>query len=357
MNGTADPTFYTFTVQKEGSQPVDPNPNPNPNPNPDPNPQVEIPAELSELNATVLANYDTTKTYLSNLTTTNNATVNSIGGEWWIIDLARSETTPANAAFYQNYYATVEQYVSANINADQRLHKSKATDNERVILALTAIGKNPRNVAGHNLLQGLNSMKYLKKQGINGVIWALIAFDSHNYDIPANTSNPSDTVTREKLIDHILSVQTPERGWTLSGKKADPDMTGMAIQALAPYYNERADVKEAVDAALNKMSELVNDRGGLSSYGTENSESVSQIVVALTALGINPLTDTRFIKNGHSIMETYDRFYVEGGGFKHILNGSRDGMATEQAFYALASYSRLLNGKTSLYNMSDVQIS
>ncbi|MBE6015423.1 MAG: DUF4430 domain-containing protein [Lachnospiraceae bacterium] len=354
MNQGATPTIYSFTIQKEGSATVDPNPDPGPNPNPNPNPEEQIPEELSALNTKILANYNTTKAYLTNQTATNDATVGFVGGEWLVIGLARSEATPANAAFYKNYYKNVEAYVRANINADERLHKSKATDNERVILALTAIGKDPTNVAGHNLLNGLNSMKYLKKQGINGVIWALLAFDSHNYAIP-NNSNSADAVTRDKLIDHILSVQTPERGWTLSGKKADPDMTGMAIQALAPYYNKRADVKEAVDAALNKMAEFVNDRGGLSSYGIENSESVSQIVVALTSLGINPLTDARFIKNGHSIMETFDRFFVEGGGYKHILNGNRDGMATEQAFYALASYSRLLNGKTSLYNMSDVQ--
>lgn len=47
-------------------------------------------------------------------------------------------------------------------------------------------------------------------------------------------------------------------------------------------------------------------------------------------------------------------FYVEGGGFKHIPDGNLDGMATEQGYYALTAYFRMLEGKTALYDMTDV---
>ena len=97
------------------------------------------------------------------------------------------------------------------------------------------MGKDVTNVGGNNLLQGLTDMKFVKKQGINGPIWALIALDSHDYEIPAATSG-ADPVTRQKLIDAILAGQLPDGGWTISGQIADADMTGMAIQALAPYY-------------------------------------------------------------------------------------------------------------------------
>ena len=37
--------------------------------------------------------------------------------------------------------------------------------------------------------------------------------------------------------------------------------------------------------------------------------------------------------------------------------GTLDGMATEQGYYALVAYQRLKDGKTGLYDMSDVSIS
>ena len=46
-------------------------------------------------------------------------------------------------------------------------------------------------------------------------------------------------------------------------------------------------------------------------------------------------------------------FAVPGGGFKHVADGEVNGMATEQGFYALVAYERLLSGKTSLFDMSD----
>lgn len=285
--------------------------------------------------------YTTTGDFMATLGT---PTVNSIGGEWMVIGLARSGR-PVPAGYYDN----VVEYVKAKADANERLHPAKVTDNARVILALTAIGKDVTNVGGHNLLKGLDNMDYVQTQGINGPIWALIALDSHNYPT-------SGDVTREKLIQVILDAQLPGGGWNLSGNDADPDMTAMAIQSLAPYYKENDAVKAAVDKALDVLSELQLATGGFGSWGTENSESCAQVIVALTALGIDPAKDSRFIKNGLTILDALASYYVDGGGFRHIASGDRDGMATEQGYYALAAYYRFLNGQTRLYDMSDVTI-
>lgn len=194
-------------------------------------------------------------------------------------------------------------------------------------------------------------MSYLKKQGNNGPIWALIAFDSHAYEIPEGD------VTREALIAYILDVHLEDGGWALSGTVSDVDMTAMAIQALAPYYDTDADVKAAVDEGLAWLSQVqMADGGYLSADGYANCESSAQVIVALTALGIDPENDTRFVKNGISVVDAMCGFYVEGGGFKHLADGALDGMATEQGYYALTSYFRLLKGETSLYDMTDVEI-
>ena len=285
--------------------------------------------------------YKTTGDFMATLGT---PTVNSTGGEWMVIGLARSGR-PVPAGYYDN----VVEYVKAMADANERLHRAKVTDNARVILALTAIGKDVTNVGGHNLLKGLDNMAYVQKQGINGPIFTLIALDSHNYPTMGD-------VTREKLIQVILDAQLPGGGWNLSGENADTDMTAMAIQALAPYYKTNETVKAAVDKALEALSALQCSDGGFGSWGTVNSESCAQVIVALTALGIDPATDSRFVKNGSTVLGALAGFYVDGGGFKHTADGERNGMATEQGYYALASYYRFLNGQTSLYDMSDVTI-
>ena len=285
--------------------------------------------------------YKTTGDFIAALGTPG---VGSTGGEWMTIGLARSgRAVPAG------YYDNVVEYVKAKADANERLHRAKVTDNARIILALTAIGKDVTNVGGHNLLKGLDNMAYVQKQGINGPIWTLIALDSHNYPTMGD-------VTREKLIQVILDAQLPDGGWDLSAENADTDMTAMAIQALAPYYKTNETVKAAVDKALEALSALQRSDGGFGSWGTVNSESCAQVIVALTALGIDPATDSRFVKNGSTVLGALAGFYVDGGGFKHTADGERNGMATEQGYYALASYYRFLNGQTRLYDMSDVTI-
>ena len=285
--------------------------------------------------------YNDTGDYISDLGTPS---VGSIGGEWMALGLARSGRTVPDG-----YYEAVVEYVKAHADANERLHRSKSTDNSRLILALTAIGKDVTNVGGHDLLKGLDNMAYIQKQGINGPIFALIALDSHNYPT-------SGDVTREKLVQVILDAALENGGWALSGTDADVDMTAMAIQALAPYYSTNEAVKAAVDKALDVLSSMLLPTGGFDSWGSENSESCAQVIVALTALGIDPASDSRFVKNGLTVLDALASYFVDGGGFRHVSTGDRDGMATEQGYYALTAYARFVSNFTRLYDMTDVEI-
>lgn len=285
--------------------------------------------------------YKATGDYLEKLGTPVPGTV---GGEWMVIGLIRSGRQVPDA-----YYDNAVKFVQENIDENGRLHSAKSTENARMILALTAIGKDVTNVGGHNLLSGLTDMTYVQKQGINGPIWALIAFDSGNYPILEGGD-----VTREVLIQVILDAQLSDGGWALSGSTSDADITGMALQALAPYYKTDAKVRAAVDEALETLSVMQTADGSFGSIDGVSAESVAQVVAGLSALGIDAHTDARFIKNGVSAIDALCAFYVEGGGFKHIPNGNLDGMATEQGYYALTAYFRMLDGKTALYDMTDV---
>ena len=274
--------------------------------------------------------------------------------DWMALGMIRS----GREINVRTFVDSVTEYVRDSINEKEQLHRARSTDNSRTILVLTALGYDVTDVAGHNLLMGLTDLDFVKKQGINGPIWALIALDSNGYEIPENPE-AADQTTREKILRFLLEQQLPDGGWALSGTMSDSDITGMCLQALAPYYDRDPQVKAAVDEALKTLSRMQNADGTFSAFGGDGgliptSESISQIIVALSALGIDADKDPRFIKNGNSALDALCGFYVEGGGFRHLADGKLDGMATEQAYYALTAYFRMVDGKTSLYDMRDV---
>lgn len=280
--------------------------------------------------------------------TVKNPQIGSVGGEWAVLGLARSEYDVPEE-YYINYYETVEEYVKEYGGV---LDDRKYTEYSRVILALTAIGKNPADVAGYNLLTFLGDYDKTIWQGINGPIWALVALDSGNYEVPQNPDTKTQA-TREKYIQYILDLQNTDGGWSLTKDgESDPDVTGMALQALSRYQT-REDVKNACETALEWLSCVQNEDGGFLSWNTGNAESCAQVIVALSELGIS-FDDPRFVKNGKTVLDSLMTFYVQGSGFAHTGTGSGSNlMATEQALYALVAAQRSLSGKNSLYSMSD----
>lgn len=277
----------------------------------------------------------------------SNPQVGQIGGEWAILGLARSGIDIPDE-YYLNYCKNVEEYVK---KCDGKLHNKKYTEYSRVIIALTAIGKDPSDVAGYNLLTPLGDYEKTVWQGINGAIFALIALDCGNYDMHQNASAKVQA-TREMYVNHILEKQTPDGGWALSGDVADADVTAMALQALSKYRDNEK-VGAAIQKALSLLSEMQNEKGGFSSFGSQNSESCVQTLVALCELGIS-IDDERFIKNGNTIFDSLMSYYSVGCGFAHDKESdSSNLLATEQAFYGLVALKRANDGKNALYQMSD----
>ena len=289
--------------------------------------------------------------------TVSDPQVASIGGEWAVIGLARSGYDVPDS-WFEAYYNNLEEKVTEKEGV---LHKKKYTDYSRVTVALSAIGGDPRDVAGYDLLKPLGDFDKTIWQGINGPIWALIALDSGDYTVPVNEA-AAVQATREKYIAEILRRQLNDGGFSLTGGKteatkgetADADITGMALQALAKYQ-DRADVKAATEKALACLSKMQAADAGFSSYNTSNVESCVQVIVALNELGIS-LNDSRFVKNGITLVDNMLKYYVKGNGFVHTLDGGgSDLMSTEQAFYGLVSIQRAMEGKNSLYCMDDAK--
>lgn len=279
------------------------------------------------------------------LETVTEPTVNSVAGEWAVLGLARWDGEVPQAWFTE-YYQRVEDTVKASSGV---LHEKKHTEYSRVILALTAIGKDPKNVAGYDLTLPLGDYDKTVWQGNNGAVWALIALDSGNWEIPENTQ-ATVQATRSMYVQQILSTQQEDGGWCLSGVNtgtaSDPDITCMALQALAKYQAQPA-VANAVKKAMQWLSEQQS--------GFVSSESFSQLIVTLCELGIS-LDDERFTADGKTAVDMLLNYYRPGEGFCHNLDSEKaDLMATEQAFYALVAWNRAEQGRSSLYDMTDVQ--
>ena len=290
----------------------------------------------------------------------------SIGSEWFVLGFARSGMN-LDSSYFQTYYNHFANYLEENKGI--LTNSVKYTEYSKAAIVMTSIGKDARKIAGYNLLKPLADMDMVTAQGTNGPIWALIALNCYpDYTIP-KVSSVSNQTTKEKLITYILEQEMLDGGWKMTGNFPDPDLTGMAIQALAPFYQKEGyeEVTAAIDRALEVLGEMQNTTGGYSTMGVETSESCSQVITALCALGIDPEKDERFVKGGNWTVENLLSYYVDGKGFMHVkadegnngggAAGEVNGMATEQAYYALTAYQRFKNGQTSLYDMSDLELS
>ena len=279
---------------------------------------------------------------LTKLNGTTNVGIGSTNGAWLALALARGniitgKDTEGAAAKYLGNLA------SALRNGSTKL--TQPTDYARVTLAMTALGVE----APESVLSVLRDYDAVTTQGINAVAYALIALDSKPYD-------ESNTALRTKYVNFLLNSACYKGGWVYGDDRsatADVDMTAMVIQALAPYYlkNDNDTVRNAVEKALDVLQGMQKSTGGFSSYGTYNAESTAQVIVALTALGIDPTSWTKTYGNP---IEALLHFYnADTSMFRHASNGLDDQMATEQSAYALVAYNRFVNEKNRLYDMRD----
>lgn len=275
-------------------------------------------------------------------------------GEWTVFSLARGEYFEKNNTYFTDYYNRIVETVNetaSSVNLNGALDKNKSTENSRLIVALSAIGKDATSVGNWNLVEAYskNGINWIKKQGLNGTIWTLLALDSNNYAT-------SDTTIRQQCVDAILDARHDDGGWSLVTAKAQPsnvDITCMALTALYPYRNQ-SEVASACAEAIHWLSSSQLSTGGFPYGNGETSESCTWAIVALTTWGVNPDTDARFIKNGKSAVDNLLTYYVEADKMFAHQGTESNAMATDQSCYALVAYNRFINGKTALFDYSDV---
>ena len=246
-----------------------------------------------------------------------------IGAEWYILSLVQYNSS----LDFSKYRTALEKYALSG--------QGNPTEKEKFALLLAATGYSGSYIA--DTIENSTG-----KLGIMSVIFSLHLL---------NLGFTAQTVTKQSVINELLSRQLSDGGFAVSGAAGDVDTTAMTLQALSQNMNTNG-VRTAIDKALSFLSSRLDENCEYSSYGAVNSESTSQTVIALSALGINACKDSRFIKNGKSLIDTLISYKQPDLGFSHIHEKGTDAYATVQALMAFVSYYRYLNSKGSLYKFS-----
>ena len=265
-------------------------------------------------------------------------------GGWAVIVSARGGFA-APKGYYVPFLAALREQLRA---ADGVLSTRRSTEYSRTILALTAIGEDPANVDGVDLLKPLGDYDFTVAAGVTAAAYALIALDAGDYAMPVN-KDAKTQATRELYVDYLLGRQLEDGGWGLGKQTADADVTAIVLQALA-NYRENAAVESAVTLGVTCLAAMQDMTGGFSTWGVATSESCSQTILALCALGIK-LDDARFVKNGKTVFDALLSYQLPDGSFKHT--DTADATATIQALLALIAVRRAELAKPGVFDMSD----
>ena len=285
------------------------------------------------------------------LLTEENFPAGSSVSDWTALAMARAGI----ADDYAGYLARLQAYVERQYAENGGLHAVKATEYHRIALTAAALGGDPAafgakpdGTAIDLVAEGTYNWQGddLGGQGLNGWIFALLTMDAVGAEVPADAR-----YSRQDMLDAIVSAQLPDGGFSLGGGAMDVDITAMALQALAPY---REQYQEVIDAALNALSAAQTVTGGFESWGAQSSESCAQVILALTALDIDPVEDGRFQKNQRSVVEALMDFRLSDGGFAHEKDGPLDTMACEQAMQALTAMELRQQGGGRFFDLTDV---
>lgn len=251
----------------------------------------------------------------------------------------------------QGYMEVLKDHVAHVIEEEGGF--SRVTEKGRIVLVANSTGINPGDLAGHDLIERIYSSERMTNQGTNGPVFSLIALDSKDHKVPQEA-----LWTRERLVDWILDQQVEDGGFPLhkegEDSPGDVDVTAMALQALSNYQDQE-EVEEAVEKALEWLSEEQLKKGGFESWGEENCEPVSQVIIALTALDMDPQGEL-FVKEEGDLLASLVSFANEDGGFAHAHGEESNEIATQQALMAITAYQRWFDGKNSLYDLTDESI-
>ena len=248
-----------------------------------------------------------------------------VTGDWYVFGLKQYGFRHD----YSGFSAALKRF------ADNNEVESPVTD-ERIALLFACLGAEPGYIA-----EVMDSA--IGQLGVMSYVYGLHLL---------NNGYTSRHTTASAVVNALLDKQLADGGWAVMGEYGDVDVTAMTLAALAPHAASDAAVRRAADQAVAFLSSRQLENGGFKTYGQESPESAAQVIVALTSLGIDPLTDGDFVKGGHTAFDAMLSFRLSDGSFEHVHGKGGNHTATVQAFYSSVALYRFLNGQPGLYMLS-----
>lgn len=270
------------------------------------------------------------------------------GSDWSVILYSRADRD----FDYKTYLDEMANQITLRYKTDEKLDQNKATEWHHAALAVLACGGDPTAIGEDkdgkkvNLIAdgvyNWSQTPNLSDQGSNALIYGLITLDAGDFEVPEDAK-----YTRESIVDELLKYQASDGSFALGqGEEGSTDITAMAVQALAPYVDKNQRVQESVDLAIAYLIDKQEGSGLYISGEGYSSETLSQVIMALTALGRDPADEKDFSKSGNTPFDTLMMFKMDDGSFSHDIpdDPAMKGdnlMSSQQAGLAIASVVKL----------------
>ena len=232
------------------------------------------------------------------------------------IELTKAETEKLQEIMTAMVGASSEYY----------LGRTSSTYSAGAVRAMQYLGMDPGDINGLDYLAVLTNTDKL-------VATSTYDFNSFMEDIAAvdpvvwrSRGVDVDTVV-DKYATRILADQTPDGGFDSyygvniaqghadTSWRDDARYTAETLTALAPYADKEY-VAKAIDAGLEYLSSVQLADGSFANMSKEtpDGEVTLAVLKMMEALDIS-LEDERFVKNGNTVTDAMQTFYVDGVGF------------------------------------------
>ena len=251
------------------------------------------------------------------------------------------------SGFYDEYLQALADWL------DLAVKRGKTAYIPGAIRTVAAMRLDVTDFAGHDLMDALRKPELVEadEDRLDMLLDLDAAGDAGKTDEfrALREQRLAEALTRQQSSGEFRYTSKWPAELKRTGVDNEPDrfdyilLTAKSVQALAPYQS-RKDVSAAIDKALNYLSEQQLPSGGFLKYGAEDVEEDAAVLEMLAALGIS-LTDERFTKDGHTVLDGmmgwYQESYFDGapapgqGFYRHdILWGYR---GSGDAWYASSS--------------------
>jgi hypothetical protein len=284
---------------------------------------------------------------------------------WEVFSAARSGYKVRDG-YYDDWIKNVKSGLAKMEKAGITAQDVKMTEWEKLVLAITAIGYDPRDITydGENLIGIISNQDYLKvsAQTFSGQ-YAVMALTSQDYmrSIPQDGNHIDKADIDSTILDYAKSaLGTTGADGSAVLANSITDMWIMAFQPIAAYYDVNAengdeyyDVKQAMDHVFDQISNSQTYLGSFwGGYSDDYNNPWTNAQVYMT-LGMSKadIFDSKYIKCGKTMIDAaLSRFDVKNNST--VIDSSW--YDPTQICRGIDSLVRAYEGRNSIFDCRDV---